>query len=319
MYDITTFGETLIDFTPFGTSESGHALYEENPGGAPANVAVASQKLGQKVAFIGKVGDDFHGKLLKETLENDGVDTIGVVQDPNCYTTLAFVTLNKGERSFSFARKPGADTMITKEEVRTEILENTGIFHCGSLSLTDEPARSTTLFALKHAKESGALISYDPNYRELLWNNEEVAMEQMRSLIPYVDIMKISDEETKLLTDKEDPDEAAEELIKQGVSCVVVTLGKDGALMKTNSFTVREKGKERKVVDTTGAGDAFWGGILACFSKDNIKLDELTKEQGSEFLQFANTAAGLCIEKRGAIPALPTLGEVVKESADFTR
>lgn len=313
MYDITALGEMLIDFTPFGTSDNGKTLYEENPGGATANVAVAAGKLGQRTAFIGKVGDDFHGNLLKETLEHDGVNTLGLIQDPDYYTTLAFVTLNKGERSFSFARKPGADTKLKEEEVPTEILENTKIFHFGSLSLTDQPARNATLFAIKHAKEAGAIISYDPNYRALLWDNEEKAKDQMRSVIPYVDIMKISDEETKLLTDKEEPLLAAEELIKQGVSCVIVTLGGDGALMKTKEFDVQEKGKDRKVVDTTGAGDAFWGGILACFSKYNVRPEELTREQGSQFLQFANVAAGICIERRGAIPALPNLEEVLAE------
>lgn len=313
MYDITTFGEILIDFTPFGTSDNGNALYEENPGGAPANVAVAAKRLGRNAAFIGKVGDDLHGELLEKTLKEEGVSTIGLVKDLDYYTTLAFVALNDGERSFSFARKPGADTKLRKDEVSTDILENTKIFHCGSLSLTDEPARSATLFALKHAKESGAIISYDPNYRELLWDSQEEAKVQMRSVIPYVDIIKISDEETKLLTDHEDPIMAAEALIDQGVSCVVITLGKDGALMKTKSFLVEEKGKARRAIDTTGAGDAFCGGILSCFVHYKLRPEELSKEDGSKFLQFANTAAGLCVEKRGAIPALPTLEDVLNQ------
>ncbi len=313
MFDIIALGEILIDFTPHGVSEGGMNLYEENPGGAPANVLVAAQRLGNKTAFIGKVGTDLHGKLLKRTLEKDGINTQSLIEDPNYYTTLAFVALNNGERSFSFARKPGADTKLTKDELSIELLENTKVFHYGSLSLTDEPSRSATIFAIEHAKQSGALISYDPNYRALLWDNKEEAKKQMRSVISYADIIKISDEETELLTDFVEPELAANELIKQGVSCVIVTLGKNGALMKTKNFTVEAKGKERNIIDTTGAGDAFCGGLLSRFVQYKVKPEDLTKEQGLEFLQFANATAGLCVEKRGGIPAMPALEEVQKD------
>ncbi len=313
MYDVTALGEVLIDFTPCGTSDGGRALFEQNPGGAPANVLTALSRLGQKTAFIGKVGEDMHGQLLKETLEACGVDVRGLIVDPAYFTTLAFVALKNGERSFSFARKPGADTQLTREEVNLDILKNTRIFHCGSLSLTDEPARSATLYAVQAAKEAGALISYDPNYRAPLWKSSQEAVVHMRSVIPYVDIMKISDEETLLLTDREKPEDAAEALLEQGVSCVVVTLGGDGALMKTRNFCVREKGKKRTVVDTTGAGDSFWGGILSRFAASGAKPGELTEEQGKEFLRFANAVAGLCVERRGGIPAMPSLEEVLKE------
>jgi fructokinase len=313
MFDIVALGEVLIDFTPYGTSEGGRALFEQNPGGAPANVLAALARLGCRTAFIGKVGEDMHGRMLKETLEANGIDTSGLVVDPRYFTTLAFVALQNGERDFSFARKPGADTQLEAEEIRTKLLENTRIFHCGSLSLTDEPARSATFFALKKAKEAGALISYDPNYRAPLWRSREAAMEQMRSVIPYADIMKISDEETELLTGKADPEEAAAELVRQGVPCAVVTLGGDGALLKTAGFTVRAKGKARKVVDTTGAGDSFWGGILYSFAVSGRKPEELTEEEGLNYVRFANAVAGLCVERRGGIPAMPTLEEVQKE------
>ena len=186
MYDITALGELLIDFTPCGTSEAGRQLFEQNPGGAPANVLVSVSRLGQKAAFIGKVGDDMHGALLKKTLEENNVDTSGLIVDPNVFTTLAFVTLTDGERNFSFARKPGADTQLRKEEVNLEILKNTRIFHFGSLSLTDEPARSATIYAVENAKQCGALISYDPNYRAPLWKDRETAVKEMRSVIKYV-------------------------------------------------------------------------------------------------------------------------------------
>lgn len=313
MFDVTALGELLIDFTPCGTSEAGMNLFEQNPGGAPANVLAALCNLGFQTAFIGKVGDDMHGALLKDTLDKTGIDTTGLIVDDSVFTTLAFVSLQNGERNFSFARKPGADTQLRPEEVKEEIVKNTKIFHCGSLSLTDEPARSATFHAVKMAKEAGALISYDPNYRAPLWNSVEEAKEQMRSMIPYADIMKISDEETALLTDYSDPKEAAQALLDQGVACVVVTLGKDGALLKTAQVEIVEKGKERKVVDTTGAGDSFWGGILSRFAKDGISPAEITEEKAHEYVRFANAVAGLCVEKRGAIPAMPTLEQVLAE------
>ena len=313
MFDVTALGELLIDFTPCGTSEAGMNLFEQNPGGAPANVLAALCNLGFQTAFIGKVGDDMHGALLKDTLDKTGIDTTGLIVDDSVFTTLAFVSLQNGERNFSFARKPGADTQLRPEEVKEEIVKNTKIFHCGSLSLTDEPARSATFHAVKMAKEAGALISYDPNYRAPLWNSVEEAKEQMRSMIPYADIMKISDEETALLTDYSDPKEAAQALLDQGVACVVVTLGKDGALLKTAQVEIVEKGKERKVVDTTGAGDSFWGGILSRFAKDGISPAEITEEKAREYVRFANAVAGLCVEKRGAIPAMPTLEQVLAE------
>ena len=313
MFDVTALGEVLIDFTPCGVSEAGMALFEQNPGGAPANVLAAVSNLGQKPAFIGKVGDDMHGALLKDTLDRIGVDTSGMVVDPNYFTTLAFVSLKNGERSFSFARKPGADTQLTSEEINLDVVRNTKIFHCGSLSLTDEPARSATFFAVKEAKEAGAVISYDPNYRALLWKSEEEAVKHMRSMIPYADIMKISDEETVLLSGKSDPKEAAEVLLNQGVDCVIVTLGKDGALLKTKQVEVQVKGKDRKPVDTTGAGDSFWGGILSRLALNNVKPADLTEAQAEEYLKFANAVEGLCVEKRGAIPAMPTLEQVMNE------
>lgn len=313
MFDVTALGEVLIDFTPCGKSEAGMNLFEQNPGGAPANVLAALCNLGFKTAFIGKVGDDMHGALLKDTLDKAGIDTEGMVVDDTVFTTLAFVSLKDGERTFSFARKPGADTQLRPEEVKEDIVKNTKIFHCGSLSLTDEPARSATFHAIKMAKESGALISYDPNYRAPLWNSVEEAKVQMRSVIPYADIMKISDEETALLTDCSDPKEAAQALLDQGVKCVVVTLGKDGALLKTAQIEIVEKGKARKVVDTTGAGDSFWGGILSRFAQDGTDPAEITEEKAREYVRFANAVAGLCVEKRGAIPAMPTLEQVLAE------
>ena len=310
MIDVTALGELLIDFTPCGKSEAGQNLFEQNPGGAPANVLAAVGRLGGSTAFIGKVGDDMHGRFLQKTLADLGINTENLISDGGFFTTLAFVSLENGERSFSFARKPGADTQLRTEDIREDLLRDSFIFHFGSLSLTDEPARSATLYAVQQARSAGAVISYDPNYRAPLWKNEETAKAQMRSVIPLVNIMKISDEETALLTDHADPEEAARCLLDQGVDCVVVTLGGDGALLCTKDFSVRKPAGAAEVVDTTGAGDSFWGGLLYCLSRDGVKPENLTKEQAESYLVYANTVAGLCVGKRGAIPAMPSGEEV---------
>ena len=317
MIDVTALGELLIDFTPCGRSEAGQNLFEQNPGGAPANVLTAVSRLGGSTAFMGKVGNDMHGKLLEKTLQDNGINTENLILDDGYFTTLAFVSLENGERSFSFARKPGADTQLRKEEIREDLLKESFIFHFGSLSLTDEPARSATIYAAQQAKAAGTVISYDPNYRAPLWKDEETAKEQMRSVIPLVDIMKISDEETSLLTDHADPEEAAKALIAQGVDCVVVTLGSEGALLCTKDLSVRVPSRAAEVVDTTGAGDSFWGGLLYCLSRDHVRPEELTAEQAESYLIYANTVAGLCVGKRGAIPAMPSGEEVEKRLSEL--
>ena len=313
-YDITTFGEILIDFTWQGVNEEGQAVFAQNPGGAPANVAVAAAKLGARTAFLGKAGKDMHGEFLKEVLKKENVETDGMILDEKFFTTLAFVkTAENGERSFSFARKPGADTRIEKEEIHTVILDQTKIFHAGSLSLTDQPARDTTFYAVKRAKKNGSMISYDPNYRASLWKNEETAKEQMRSLIPYVDIMKISDEETELLTGKEKPEEAAEILFQKGVKIIAVTLGSEGAYLYCKEGGIQIPGFTSRAVDTNGAGDSFWGGILYCISKAGKSPEMFGIEELKEYVRFGNAVASLCVEKKGAIPAMPTLEEVEKK------
>lgn len=313
MYKITALGEALIDFTPSGVSEAGMKLFEQNPGGAPANALAVFATFGEKATFIGKVGNDMHGQFLKETMENAGIDTQGLIVADDVFTTLAFVSLNdKGERDFSFARKPGADTCLKKEEVDLSIIENTDIFHVGSLSLTDNPSKAATFFALEKAKEFGKIISYDPNYRALLWDSKEKAIEGMRSVLDYVDVMKLSDEETLLLTDVEEPQAAAKVLLDRGMSIVAVTLGADGAYICTKEGGVFVPGFASTVVDTTGAGDSFWGGFLYQLSKSGKRPEEISLEEAKAFARFGNAVASLCVEKRGGIPAIPTMEQVVK-------
>lgn len=313
MYEITALGESLIDFTPSGTSEAGMRIFEQNPGGAPANALAVFAKFGEKVAFIGKVGNDMHGLFLKETMEKAGIDTKGMIISDKVFTTLAFVSLNEqGEREFSFARKPGADTCLMEQEVNVDIIKDSKILHIGSLSLTDEPCRSATFYALQQAKDAGKIISYDPNYRALLWESVESAIAGMRSPLDYVDVMKISDEETKLLTDIEDPEGAAKALLAKGVSLLAVTLGKDGAYVCTKEGGAVVPGFESKVVDTTGAGDSFWGGFLYQLAKSGKRPEEVTLEEAKTFARFGNAVASLCVEKRGGIPAMPTMEQVTE-------
>lgn len=308
MIDATALGEILIDFTPCGVSPAGQRIFEQNPGGAPANVLACLNRCGKKTAFIGKVGDDMHGRFLLEVLQNSGVCTDGVVVDDSVFTTLAFVALSKsGERSFSFARKPGADTCLRQEELRQDIIQNSRIFHVGSLSLTAEPVRSTTFMALQIAKAAGCVISYDPNYRAPLWDSRESAMEEMRSIIPYVDVMKLSDEETVLLTDLTDPESAAKKLVAAGVSVVAVTLGADGALVCTKDGAMMVPGYKTTPVDTTGAGDSFWGGFLNCLLESGKRPEKIRLEEAAAFAKYGNAVASLCVEKSGAIPAMPTV------------
>lgn len=316
IFDVVSMGEILIDFTFQGFNSDGQRLFAQNAGGAPANVLVSIQKLGGKTAFLGKIGDDMHGLFLKKTLDSEKINTEGLIIDKKYFTTLAFVSLsNSGERSFSFARKSGADTKISKSEINTNLLKQAKVFHIGSLSLTDEPARTATLFAINFAKQNGAIISYDPNYRASLWQNEKIAKKHMRSLIPLVDIMKISDEETELLTGKSDIQKSAKVLYDKGVKVVVVTLGAKGAYVFNKDGGEFVEPFKCKVVDTTGAGDSFWGGFLHKLTKSGKNPDELSLSDLTDFAKFGNAVASLCVEKNGAIPAMPCLDDVLKRMA----
>ncbi len=311
-YDLVALGEILIDFTCQGTDPQGQTLFAQNPGGAPANVAVAVSRLGGRSGFLGKVGADMHGAFLRSVLEREGVDPSGLVADKHYFTTLAFVNVNEaGERSFSFARKPGADTKLRSEELNPALLDHAALFHVGSLSLTDQPSRDTTFSALKRAKTHGAMISYDPNYRSSLWRSEAAAVRQMRGLVPYADLMKLSDEETFLLTGRSDPAQAAQKLMDRGVQVVAVTLGSQGAYLRCREGDALIPGYECRVADTNGAGDCFWGAFLFQVARSGKRAEELTLAELTEMGRFANAAASLCVEQPGAIPAMPSLDQVL--------
>lgn len=322
-YDLAALGEALIDFTYEGENAQGQKLFAQNPGGAPANVAAAAAKLGAKTAFLGKAGADMHGEFLKETLSKLGVDTSGFLLDSRYFTTLAFVGIGRdGERSFSFARKPGADTAISWQEIKLDIIKSCRVFHLGSLSLTDEPARSAAFYAVKQAKKAGAIISYDPNYRASLWQSEAEAKQRILSLLPYVDMIKVSEEETALLTSAEEPSKAADWLIGQGVKLVCVTMGACGAYVRSRQGGGIAEGFSCKPVDATGAGDAFWGAFLSQLAASGAASEKMLAEMPADtllgFARFANAAASLCVEAKGAIPAMPTR-QAAEERCNMTQ
>ncbi len=311
---ITTIGEILIDMTQSGLDTNGVYHFAANPGGAPANVAVAAAKLGVETAFIGCVGRDTFGNILRDTLKKHGVDISGLQVTDETSTTLAVVTVDeKGERSFSFCRKPGADTRINAQQALKDV-KGAGILHFGSVSLTDPVCRDAVVKTVQHARQDGTLITYDPNYRASLWQGEDAAILQMRAVLPLCDIVKISDQETALLTGREDPHEAAQALLDLGVRLAVVTLGAEGALWRYGDLEGTVPGFKVKVADTNGAGDTFFGAFLSRIARRG-GIDGLTADELNEYVRFANRAASLTTSRPGAIPAMPTLDEVLKEEA----
>lgn len=311
MLDVCALGEVLIDFTDAGMSAHGQRLFEQNPGGAPANVLVTLERLGHSTAFLGKVGRDMHGAFLRDTLEAEGVNCEGLIEDAESFTTLAFVALSStGERSFSFARKPGADTRLTADELKRELIAGARIFHVGSLSLTDEPARSATLAALDYARACGRTISFDPNYRASLWPNPETAAEKMRSILPYAQLVKISQEETELLTGHAEPEAAASALLEGGAAVVCVTLDAKGAYVATRKGAAVVPSFACEATDTTGAGDSFWGGFLAAWLEGGSDPKYVTLAQAQNCARFGNAVASLCVRQRGGIPSMPTRAQV---------
>lgn len=311
-FDVCALGEVLIDFTPAGKSEKGMPLFECNPGGAPANVLAAVNKLGGKSAFIGKIGDDAHGRFLADSMKKSDIDLTGLRVDREIPTTLAFVSLDeKGDRSFSFYRKPGADLMLRTSEVDECLLCDCKIFHFGSVSLTGDPARTATLGAAEKARCAGALVSYDPNYRPLLWEDESSAVEVMKKGVELADIIKVSDYELTLLTGESDLGRGAEILLGYGASLVLISMGPNGSYIANKNAGVKLATYDVKTIDTTGAGDAFLGAVLSRLAdKSAVELTELSEAELRDILDFANACGSLTTAKTGAAPAIPTPDEI---------
>lgn len=311
-YDVIALGELLIDFTMNGQSEQGNNMFEACPGGAPCNVLALLNKMGKKTAFIGKVGKDQFGTLLRDTITEARIDASNLMVDENVNTTLAFVhTFPDGDREFSFYRNPGADMMLTADEVNPEVVKDTKVFHFGTLSMTHEGVREATKKAVETAKANGCLVSFDPNLRPPLWSSLDLAKEQMEYGFGKCDILKISDNEIQFVSGKEDYDEGIAYLQETyNIPLILLTMGKDGSRAYYKGMRVERPGFSVKAIETTGAGDTFCGSSLNYLVDHDF--ENLTEEQLGEMLTFANAAAALVTTKKGAIKAMPVKEEVLE-------
>lgn len=312
--DVVALGELLIDFTENGISEHGNPYLEANPGGAPCNVLSMLQKMGRKTAFIGKVGDDNFGHMLKNVVENQGIDVSGLVFDKDVPTTLAFVhTAADGDRSFSFYRNPGADVMLTEKEVSRELIEGAKLFHFGTLSMTHAASYNATKKAIRIAEEKGLLISFDPNLRPPLWKDMKDAHDAMAYGFSHCDILKISDDEILFFTGEEDIAKGVEKIREQyDIQIVLATMGKKGSMAFYRDKVVTELPfVNKKTIETTGAGDTFMG--IALHNILAKGLTELTEEDLHEILKMANAGASIITERRGALKVMPTKKEILEK------
>lgn len=311
-YDVIALGELLIDFTMNGQSEQGNNMFEACPGGAPCNVLALLNKMGKKTAFIGKVGKDQFGALLRDTITEAGIDASNLMVDENVNTTLAFVhTFPDGDREFSFYRNPGADMMLTADEVNPEVVKDTKVFHFGTLSMTHDGVREATKKAVETAKANGCLVSFDPNLRPPLWSSLDLAKEQMEYGFGKCDILKISDNEIQFVSGKKDYDEGIAYLQETyNIPLILLTMGKDGSRAYYKGMRVERPGFSVKAIETTGAGDTFCGSSLNYLVDHDF--ENLTEEQLGEMLTFANAAAALVTTKKGAIKAMPVKEEVLE-------
>ena len=312
-YDVTALGELLIDFTENGISPQGNPVMEANPGGAPCNVLAMLAKLGHKTAFLGKVGKDMFGDQLEAAIKEVGIAAEGLMRDPEVHTTLAFVhTAPDGDRDFSFYRNPGADMMLGINDVNTEMIRNSRIFHFGTLSMTHDLVREATKFAVKTAKENGLLVSFDPNVREPLWKSLDDCREMVDFGIANCDILKISDNEITWFTGKEDYDAGIDFLFeKYAPKLILLSMGKDGSMACTRNARVTVPAfLQEHTIETTGAGDTFCACILHYVLEHGV--EDLSAENMKEMLSFANAAASLITTRKGALRVMPAEDEIRK-------
>lgn len=320
-YDVVALGELLIDFTENGLSEQGNPLLEANPGGAPCNVLSMLQKLGDKTAFIGKVGNDGFGHLLTKAVQEQGIDTTGLVYDNDVHTTLALVLKKEnGDRDFAFYRNPGADMNLKEKEVNESLIASSSIFHFGTLSLTDESVKKATQKAVKVAKENGLTITFDPNLREPLWRSLEEAHEQVAWGLQQADVVKISDNEITWFTGMDNYDEGIAFLQKEypNLKLICLSMGGDGSKAVYRDVHVAYPAfLQEATIETTGAGDTFCACMIHTVLENGI--DHLDEEKLKEMLKFANAAASLVTTKKGALRVMPTKEEVETFIENFKR
>nr|WP_295948980.1 carbohydrate kinase [uncultured Agathobaculum sp.] len=309
MTDVIAIGEVLIDLTQTGVNENGIPVFAANPGGAPANVCVAVSRLGGKAAFIGKVGSDGFGNYLERVLQKERVNTDGLCRSERA-TTMAVVSVQAdGERDFHFNR--GADAELSAAEVDPDAVRKAKVFHFGSISLIGPESREATWRALHAARAAGVLVSYDPNYRASLWPDEQTAVSRMKEPLEYADLVKLSEEELRLLTGTDDLEQGSRSLSEAGIPLVLVTLGGKGAFYRLGAHCGQVQGVRTKVADTNGAGDTFLGAVLYQLCSRGIRMpDDITVPVLEEIIGFANRAASVTCSHSGAIPAMPTLEEI---------
>lgn len=310
-YDVTALGELLIDFTENGKSAQGNPLFEANPGGAPCNVLAMLAKLGHKTAFIGKVGNDFFGEQLRSAITEVGIDSSFLRLDHLVHTTLAMVhTYPDGDRDFSFYRNPGADMMLNETEVPEDLINDSKIFHFGTLSMTHEGVRKATKKAVDLAKKAGAVISFDPNLRPPLWGSLEIAKEQVLYGLEQCHILKISDNEIQWLTGEEDYSDGVRWILERyDIPLILVSMGKEGSRAYYNGMMVEVKPfLQENTIETTGAGDTFCGCVLHYICEHG--LEDLTEENLKEMLTFANAAASIITTRKGALRVMPEVSEI---------
>lgn len=306
MYDVVALGELLIDFATISTDADSYPTMQANPGGAPGNFLAALACYGAKTASLGKVGTDTFGQLILSTIARAGIHTCGIVQDDHFFTTLAFVTFDAhGDRAFSFARKPGADTQLRWEEIDQTLIEQCRAFHFGTLSLTCDPVRETTRKAVAFAKEQGKLITFDPNLRLPLWPDAQTAKREILWGMQQADVVKISDEELEFLWGCGAEDGARRLIEEYGVSLVMATCGSKGCLLMNRNYKNQTSCPVVCPIDTTGAGDIFGGSAVSRLLKLDKPLESLNTSDLKQIARFAVTAASLSTEKLGGIPSIP--------------
>lgn len=310
-FDVVALGELLIDFVQSGMSDEGNPLFEANPGGAPCNVLSMLSNLGKRTVFIGKVGDDSFGHMLEREIIECGIAANGLSFDSKVPTTLAFVhKKSNGDRDFSFYRNPGADMMLTEDEVDEELIKSSRLFHFGTLSMTSESGEAATKKAIRIAKENGLLISFDPNYRKPLWDSEDKAKEMMDFGFRHCDILKISDDEIKFFTGKSTVQEGMDIIRKQyDIALICATLGKDGSIGYYHGMQVIAKSIPNPcAIETTGAGDTFMGCVIDyCLGHDFGRMSESMLRN---MLERANKAASLITTRKGALKVMPLADEI---------
>lgn len=310
MFDFISIGEILIDFAPYGEKEE--RAFQQNPGGAPANVACVLSKLGRKTAFVGKIGNDPFGYSCKTALEQCGVCTDYMPVSDRYPTTLAFVCLDEnGNREFSFYREHTADVSLNSDDVEKMKNVSSKFFHFGSVSLTAEPSKTAVLHAVKHAKEQGAIISYDPNLRLPLWESPQKAKQMILDTIGYADVLKISEEEAEFLFGEADCAKAARIIEREyAIRFIIITRGAKGCYALINGKEYLSYAYDLKTIDTTGAGDSFLAGVLYYWMELQKPPQEWSEEEICRLFDFANAVGSLVTTKKGAIPAIPSIEEI---------